>query len=200
MRTSTTLALALCLIVVCGCGKAPKQAGVSAPQGRSAGSGSSGPAGEAKEAKSRPPGSAAQPAPQPQVQNPHFANQLTAIQQKTVLANQEFEAIADRYRKDARRFSGDMLAGSRDHVKRLREARDELSEVRLPAGPEAKALYDAYQQWLDNQIMMWNADAQKLAQDPGMSQAFDEFLARAHNQESADLARVKQAQQAFMNR
>jgi len=193
-RGLLTIALsALFLATLLGCGKAPKPPAASAPQGRQPGGAGSGATGEARSSSS-----AAQPAPQ--VQNPHFANQLTAIQQKTVQANQEFDAIADRYRKDPRRFSGDMLAGARDHVKRLREARDELSEVRLPSAPEAKALFEVYQQWLDNQIKLWNADAQRLAQDPGMAKAFDEFLARVHDQESADLARVKEAQQAFLNR
>lgn len=185
----TTAVLALFFVSLCGCGKAPSSSG-STPQGRLPGGGNTVPTVVGKSKTT-------QPGPQPL--NPQiFANQLTAIQQKITQANQQLGAIVDRYRKDPRRFSGDMLAGARDHVKQLREARDELSELRPPAAPDAKALHEAYQQWLDNQIKSWNADAQKLAQDPGMAKAFDEFMARVHDQETADLARVKEAQQAFL--
>jgi hypothetical protein len=184
---SLPLYLVLSFLFLCGCGKSSSSSG-TAPQGRQPGGGNT---------ISTAPGNA-KPSPTqpgPQASNPHFANQLTAIQQKTVRANEELGAIVDR----PRRFSGDMLAGARSHVKQLKEARDELSEVRLPAAPEARALYDAYQQWLDNQIKSWNADTQRLAQDPGMAKGFDELMAKVHDQETADLARVKEAHQAFLN-
>lgn len=187
-RSQWTAVLALFFVVLCGCGKTPGSSGSGTQARQPAGSGAL-PSGAAK-ATPTPPGP-------PPVNLQAFANQLTAIQQKVFQGNQQFGAIVDRYRKDPRRFSGDMLAGSRDHIRQFREARDELSEVRAPQSPQAKALVDAFQQWLDNQIKLWNADAQKLAQDPAMAKAFDEFLARAYDQETADLAKVKEAQQAL---
>jgi hypothetical protein len=128
-------------------------------------------------------------------------DRITANQQKLTQANQRFATVAERYRKDARRNSGDMIAAVRDQVNQLSEAREDLKQLTAPASVEGKAFYDAYLQLLDNQIKAWEAEGRKLAQaldDPAKAKEFDQFLHRLEEQRNADLARVKETQQAFL--
>jgi hypothetical protein len=130
-----------------------------------------------------------------------FNDRITANQQKLNQANQRFAAVADRYRKDARRNSGDMIAAVRDQINQLSDARDDLKQLSPPASAEGKAFFDAYVQLLDNQMKAWEAEGRKLAQaldDPAKTKEFEQFLHRLEEQRNADLARVKETQQAFL--
>lgn len=189
-RFLTNSVWGLVILSVCGCGKPP---GTPAPQGKLPGGGTSGPANAAK-SRTTQPGQPGQPV-NPQV----FVNEIVGNQRKVTAAHKSFAAVADHYRQDPRRFSGDMVAGVRNYGNELRGASDELSQLRQPPTPEGKAFYEAYRQMLDNQIKAWDTEGQKLAQDPGQAKAFDDFLTRIQQQQNADMAKVKETQQAFVN-
>lgn len=121
--------------------------------------------------------------------------------QKMVQADRQFAEFVDRYRKDKRRFTGDMTVAARNRLNQLKDAREEQNQLKLPESPEAKAFVEAYQQLLDNQIKAWDGGGLKLAQgleDPAKAKEFDQFLTRLQEQENADQVKVKEAHRAFL--
>lgn len=115
-------------------------------------------------------------------------------------ADQEMAAFVDRFRKDKRRFSGDMALAARNRVNLLKDARADLNQSQAPS-PEAKALLEACQLHLDNQIKAWNDGGLRLSEalgDAAKAAEFEQFLSRLQAQEKADQAKVQEAQHAFL--
>ena len=125
-------------------------------------------------------------------------------------ANKQLEQAGQKFGQALRNYlegRGDIAAVRRsyeDVKKTVEDVKSDMKSLRVPESAEAKAFYDAHQEFLKGQEQMVNnefAEIMKIVEGPdplaAKQQRIRDLLERIGAQEEQDLAKLQAAQRAF---